>query len=199
MNALIIVDVQNDFMPGGSLAVADGDAVVPVINRLQGRFDVVVATQDWHPPEHQSFASNHAGRQPFDVIQLQGLEQVLWPDHCLQMSAGADFHPALDRHRIEAVIRKGTAPAVDSYSGFCDNGRRRRTGLAGYLRDRGVDTLAICGLAGDICVYYTLLDALAEGFDAALIENATRALDATAFAAAKAEILARGGQVRRLE
>ncbi|MEY6433482.1 bifunctional nicotinamidase/pyrazinamidase [Thioalkalicoccus limnaeus] len=198
MNALIIVDVQKDFMPGGPLAVPDGDAVVPVINGLLDRFDLVVATQDWHPPEHRSFASNHAGKRPFDVIELHGLEQVLWPDHCVQLSAGVDLHPDLDQHRIEAIIRKGTDPDVDSYSGFYDNGHRKRTGLAGYLRDRGVHRLSLCGLAGDICVYYTLMDALEEGFDATLIENATRPLHATAFETAKAAILARGGHVETL-
>ncbi len=172
--ALIIVDVQNDFCPGGSLAVPEGDVVVPVINRIQSLFDVVVATQDWHPLNHISFAVNHPGKQVGDVVEIDGLLQVLWPVHCVQNSPGAEFHPQLDTSRIAHVIRKGTDPRIDSYSGFFDNARRRDTGLASLLWDLGVDEVAICGLATDYCVKYTALDAHELGFATAVIVDACR-------------------------
>ncbi len=177
MNCLVIVDVQNDFCPGGALAVPDGDQVVPVINQLVDRFDRVVATQDWHPPEHLSFAANHPGRKPGDVVQLAGLEQVLWPVHCVQGTPGADFHPALERSAIQQVFRKGMDPEIDSYSGFFDNGRRRSTGLEDYLRREGVEEVYICGLATDYCVRWTALDAVRLGFRTWLIEDACRGVE----------------------
>jgi nicotinamidase/pyrazinamidase len=188
MKTLVIVDVQNDFLPSGALAVPRGDAVVPVINRIIDRFDLVVATQDWHPQSHLSFASNHPGRQPFDKIELEGLEQVLWPDHCVQATRGADFAGDLDARRIEAIFRKGMDPKIDSYSGFFDNGHRKATGLAGYLRARGAGKLYLCGLAAEICVYYTLKDALREGFSAWLLEDASRPLSDDDFEKVKQEL-----------
>jgi len=193
MNTLIIVDVQNDVIPGGPLAIAEGDAIVPVINQIQGGFDLIVATQDWHPPEHKSFAANHPGRKPFEVIDLNGLEQTLWPDHCVQGTAGAEFHPDLDTRRIEAIFRKGMDREIDSYSGFYDNGHRKSTGLTGYLREKGADDLHFCGLAADICVYYTLMDALQEGFQATLLIDAVRPLEQAAFEKAKTAITGQGG------
>ena len=177
MNALIIVDVQNDFCPGGVLAVREGDQIVPVINRLQPRFDLIVATQDWHPANHGSFAANHPGRQPGEVIELAGLPQTLWPVHCVQGTRGAELHPGLDRSRISEIIRKGTEPTIDSYSGFFDNGRRAATGLEQFLRDRLVDKVYVCGLATDYCVKATALDALSLGFKTHVIEDASRGVD----------------------
>ena len=177
MTALIIVDVQTDFLPGGPLGVPGGDAVVPVINGIADRFDLVVATQDWHPPAHGSFAANHPGRSPGEVVELHGLPQVLWPTHCVRGTRGADLGAALCGDRIEAIFRKGTDPAVDSYSGLFDNGHRRSTGLADYLRGRGVTAVAVCGLATDYCVKFTALDAVAEGFAVSLIEDASRGVD----------------------
>lgn len=181
MKALIVVDVQNDFLPGGALAVPDGNEIIPVINRLQPDFDLVVATQDWHPANHKSFASAHPGKKPFDVIDLNGLPQILWPDHCVQQTGGANFSGALEGKQIEAVFRKGMDPEIDSYSGFFDNGRRKATGMAGYLKDRGVRSVSVCGLAGDFCVYYTALDALDLGFEVFIIEEATRSIDSNKF------------------
>ena len=177
MTALIIVDVQNDFLPGGALAVPDGDAVVPVVNRIVDRFELVVATQDWHPPGHGSFAASHLGKRPGDVIDLHGLSQVLWPTHCVRGTPGAELANALCGDRIEAIFRKGTDPAIDSYSGLFDNGHRRSTGLADYLRGRGVTSVAVCGLATDYCVKFTALDAAAEGFAVTLVEDACRGVD----------------------
>ncbi|MEB3198211.1 MAG: bifunctional nicotinamidase/pyrazinamidase [Candidatus Sericytochromatia bacterium] len=164
-SALILVDIQLDFCPGGALAVREGDAVVPVANALQLRHDLVVATQDWHPADHGSFASQHVGRTPGECIDLHGLTQVLWPDHCVQGTPGAAFHPALETSRIARVFQKGTDPTVDSYSGFYDNGRRNDTGLAGWLREQGVSAVTVVGLATDYCVKWTALDARGEGFE----------------------------------
>ncbi len=177
MKALILVDLQNDFMPGGALPVPHGDQVIPVANRVQHSFDLVVATQDWHPRDHGSFAANHPGRQPGDVIDLNGLEQVLWPVHCVQETTGAAFAPALDAHRVKRTFRKGTDPAIDSYSGFFDNGQRKSTGLSQYLRDNGVADLYILGLATDYCVKFTALDARRLGFDTHVIEDACRGVE----------------------
>ncbi|HKK69484.1 MAG TPA: bifunctional nicotinamidase/pyrazinamidase [Bacteroidales bacterium] len=188
MKTLIIVDPQNDFMPGGSLEVPKGDEIVPVINRIMSKFDLVVATQDWHPKNHGSFASNHEGKKPFDKTMLYGTEQILWPDHCVQNSNGANFHSDLNTKPIEAIFRKGMDPAIDSYSGFFDNGHKKRTGLSGYLKDRQSNEVYIAGLAADVCVQYTLRDAIAEGFETWLIEDATRALDAGAFKSIKKEL-----------
>ncbi len=175
--ALVLVDLQNDFCPGGALAVREGDQAVAAANRLQPAFDLVVATQDWHPPGHLSFAANHPGRKPGEVIDLNGLEQVLWPVHCVQDTPGADFHPALDRSAIVQVFQKGVDREIDSYSGFHDNGHRRSTGLAEFLREKGVDALYIAGLATDYCVKYTALDSLKLGFETNVVQDACRAVN----------------------
>lgn len=177
MEALLLVDIQNDFMPFGTLPVPDGDAVVPVANLLLPRFDLVVASQDWHPKDHGSFASNHPGRAPGEMAELGGLPQVLWPDHCVQNSPGASFHSALGVAGISQVVRKGTDPDIDSYSAFFDNGHRKDTGLSGYLRTHGVDRLTVMGLATDYCVRATVLDALSLGFDVSLVVDGCRAVD----------------------
>ncbi|MGF6600256.1 nicotinamidase/pyrazinamidase [Paraburkholderia sp. GAS448] len=174
---LLAVDVQNDFMPGGALAVARGDEVVPVINRLARAFSHVVLTQDWHPASHISFAANHAGRSPFEMMTLPYGEQVLWPTHCVQNTAGAALHRDLDIPHARLVIRKGHHADVDSYSAFLEADRRTPTGLTGYLRDVGVKRVWCCGLATDYCVAWSALDARAAGFDVALIEDASRAID----------------------
>ncbi|MEJ5188841.1 bifunctional nicotinamidase/pyrazinamidase [Treponema sp. J25] len=185
MKALIVVDVQNDFIPGGSLPVPKGNEVVPLINRLMPLFPLVVATQDWHPAGHISFASSHPGKRPLEVIDLGGNQQVLWPDHCVQGSIGADFAPGLESFRFAAIIRKGTDPHIDSYSGFYDNRRQRSTGLAGYLREQGVTEVYLCGLASEYCVFYTALDAREAGFSTHYIEDATRPIQQEAFETAK--------------
>jgi nicotinamidase/pyrazinamidase len=177
MKALIVVDVQNDFCPGGALAVRNGDHVVPVINDLQPRFDLVVATQDWHPGNHKSFASNHEGKQPGQVIELDGLPQVLWPDHCVQHTAGAEFVAALSTQCVERVFQKGTDPEVDSYSGFFDNGHRHSTGLGDYFQEQGVNDVYIVGLATDYCVKFTALDARGLGFQTFVVEDACRGVE----------------------
>jgi nicotinamidase/pyrazinamidase len=177
MKALILVDIQNDFCPGGALEVARGDEVVPVANRLTKRFELVVATQDWHPADHGSFAANHPGKQPYEVIDLHGLSQVLWPVHCVQGSRGAAFVDALDTSAITKVFQKGTDPTVDSYSGFFDNGRRKATGLGDYLRSKDVNQVYVLGLATDYCVKFTALDAATEGFDTYLIEDGCRGVE----------------------
>jgi nicotinamidase/pyrazinamidase len=179
MNALLIVDIQNDFLPGGALAVPEGDQVIPVINKLVASegFDLIIATQDWHPENHRSFASNHVQKNPGEVIDLNGLKQVLWPDHCIQGTAGAEFSQQLQMDKVEAIFRKGMDPEIDSYSGFYDNGHRKNTGLTGYLKERTVEKLFVCGLAADYCVKFTVLDALKEGFETVLFEDATRAVN----------------------
>ncbi|MCA9675754.1 MAG: bifunctional nicotinamidase/pyrazinamidase [Kofleriaceae bacterium] len=175
--ALILVDLQNDFCPGGALEVAHGDEVVEVANRVQKRFELVVATQDWHPADHGSFAANHPGAEPYQVIDLHGLPQVLWPVHCVQDSDGARFHADLDTARIAKVFPKGTDPTVDSYSGFHDNGRRKSTGLGEWLRAQGVDTVYVLGLATDYCVKFTALDAVTDGFATYLLEDGCRGVE----------------------
>lgn len=199
MKALIIVDLQNDFTPGGNLAVPQGEEIIETVNKLQDKFDLVVATQDWHPANHKSFASNHAGKKTFEKIILGDLPQVLWPDHCVQSSEGAAFHPALRAERIECIFRKGMNAEIDSYSGFFDNGHKKNTGLAGYLRDRMVKAVYVCGLAGDYCVYYTAKDAIGEGFSTFLIEDATRPIDENGFEAAKEDLMKLGGKIVRSE
>jgi nicotinamidase/pyrazinamidase len=176
-DALLVIDVQNDFCPGGALAVADGDAVVPVINGLMPAFKTVVLTQDWHPAGHASFASTHAGKAPFDMVLLAYGEQVLWPDHCVQGTNGADFHPALQTDPAQLVIRKGMNSGIDSYSAFFENDRSTSTGLSGFLRDKGITRVFCCGLATDFCVLYSLLDARTQGFEAVLIKDASRGID----------------------
>lgn len=177
MRALVLVDIQNDFLPGGALAVGDGDKVVPVANALSPRFDLVVATQDWHPADHRSFASNHDGRDVGEVIDLNGLPQVLWPNHCVQDTWGAEFAPELDTSRIARVFRKGVDPEIDSYSGFFDNGHRRSTGLGDWLREQGVEEVWVLGLATDYCVKFTALDARHLGFRTVVVEDGCRGVN----------------------
>jgi nicotinamidase/pyrazinamidase len=176
-DALIVVDVQNAFIPGGSLAVPHGEEVVPLVNSLGARFENIVLTQDWHPPGHLSFASSHAGRQPFETARLPYGEQVLWPDHCVQGTHGAEPHRDLSLPHAQLVIRKGFHRDVDSYSAFIEADGRTRTGLQGYLRERGIERVFVCGLATDFCVAWTALDARRLGFEAAVIEDACRAID----------------------
>ncbi len=175
--ALVLVDLQYDFCPGGALAMADGDATVAVATRLMPRYPLVVATQDRHPADHGSFAANHPGRAPYEVIELHGLTQVLWPVHCVVDTRGAALHDDLDRARIAAVFPKGTDPAVDSYSGFWDNGRRKATGLGDWLRAQGVTEVHVLGLATDYCVRATAIDAVTDGFACTLIADGCRAVE----------------------
>ena len=175
--ALIVIDMQTDFCPGGALAVAGGDDIVTPINALMRDFGAVVLTQDWHPADHASFASNHPGTAPFSLTQMPYGPQVLWPDHCVIDTPGADFHPGLDLSRADLVIRKGFRPGIDSYSAFFENDRATPTGLAGYLRDRGLSDLTFVGLAHDFCVAWSAIDAARLGFTATVIEAATRAID----------------------
>lgn len=191
--ALIVIDVQNDFCPGGALAVEDGDAVVPVINRLIGRFEHVVLTQDWHPAGHSSFASSHPGKEPFGTVTMPYGEQTLWPDHCIQGSEGARFHPALEWTKAEIVIRKGFRKAIDSYSAFFENDHETPTGLAGYLRERGIERLTFAGLATDYCVAYSALDACRCGFSAEVVMEGSRAIDLGGSLAAMTEKMRAAG------
>jgi nicotinamidase/pyrazinamidase len=177
VEALILVDIQNDFLPGGALQVARGDEVIPIANGAQDHFALVVATQDWHPKSHGSFASQHRGRSPGELVELDGLPQVLWPDHCVQGSSGAQFGPGLGMNRVEAIFRKGTDPRIDSYSGFFDNGHRKSTGLGDYLRGRGVTDVYVMGLATDYCVKFTALDARALGFRCFLLADGSRGVE----------------------
>lgn len=191
--ALIVIDVQNDFCPGGALAVADGDAVVAPVNALMDDFDAVVLTQDWHPADHASFAANHPGAAPFSITRMPYGEQVLWPVHCVQGSAGAAFHPGLRTDRADMVIRKGFRPAIDSYSAFFENDRSTPTGLQGYLRSRGIERLVVAGLATDFCVAYSALDAARLGFSVTVRLPACRAIDLNgSLAAALAQMRAAG-------
>ena len=194
MNALIIVDVQNDFLPGGALAVDEGDIVIPVINKLQNQFDLVVATQDWHPSDHGSFASMHAGKKVFEQIHLNGLPQVLWPTHCVQETAGAAFSSELNPQKIEAIFRKGMEKDIDSYSGFFDNGKKKATGMGAYLKGRGVSSIYVAGLAADYCVYFTALDGLELGFKSMIITDATRAINNKDFTTKLQEFNSKGGK-----
>lgn len=192
MKTLIIIDAQNDFMPGGSLEVPDGDEIVPVINSIQGKFDLVIASQDWHPQNHVSFASNHEERVVFDEIEIHGKSQTLWPDHCIQGSKGAEFHKDLNIEKWNKIFQKGTNPLIDSYSAFYDNGHLKSTGLADYLNEKGASELYMCGLAADICVYYSLMDAVKEGFTCYFIEDASKPLDKENFGRLKDEMKAKG-------
>jgi len=195
-DVFLVIDVQNDFCPGGALVVPDGDAVVPVINRLIERFDHVVLTQDWHPPGHASFASGHAGRSPFETIEVAYGAQTLWPDHCVQGSTGAAFHPDLEATRAELIIRKGYDPAIDSYSAFYENDRTTATGLTGYLGTRGFKRVFLAGLATDFCVAFSAIDAAREGFEVVVIEDACRAIDLEgSLAAAKANMAEAGASL----
>ncbi len=177
MNALLVVDIQNDFLPGGALAVPDGDRVIPIINRLMDHFDLVLATQDWHPADHGSFASNHPGRKPGDVIDLNGVPQILWPIHCVQHSSGAAFSSQLRRDRIAKIFQKGTDPKIDSYSTFFDNAKLRSTGLGDYLREHEAKEVFICGLATDYCVKFSVLDSTTLGLRSHVIEDACRGVN----------------------
>jgi len=177
MRTLILVDIQNDFLPGGALAVPRGDEVIPIANELQPRFDLVVATQDWHPAGHGSFASSHPGRRPGDLAALGGLPQVLWPDHCVQGSRGAEFAARLQMNRVEAIFRKGTDPAIDSYSAFFDNAHRKSTGLGDYLKGRGATEVYVLGLAADYCVKFSALDGRRLGFRMFVVEDGTRGVE----------------------
>lgn len=193
---LIVIDVQNDFCAGGALAVADGDAVVPAVNRLARRFAHVLLTQDWHPPGHRSFASAHGGLKPFESTLMPYGEQTLWPDHCVQETAGAAFHPGLDIPHAELVLRKGYRPEIDSYSAFFENDRATPTGLSGYLRERGLSHVYLCGLATDFCVNYSALDGRRLGFDVTVIEAACRGIDlAGSLAAARAGMIKAGARL----
>jgi len=176
-SALIVIDVQNDFCPGGALAVPQGDTIIPAVNRLIAMSDLVVLTQDWHPRGHGSFASSHPGRQPFESVELTYGPQTLWPDHCVRGTEGAAFHASLDTTPAALVVRKGMRAAVDSYSAFFENDRRTATGLDGWLRSRGVDRVLLCGLAYDFCVAYSALDAARLGFATAIVEDACAAID----------------------
>ena len=177
MRALIVVDLQDDFMPGGTLAVPDGDQVVPIANRLMPQFDLVLATQDWHPANHGSFASQHPGHEVGDLIKLHGLDQILWPDHCIKDTPGAAFAAGFDTTRIDKVFHKGTDPTIDSYSAIFDNGHRKSTGLSEYLNERGVQDVYLIGVATDYCVKFTALDARELGLATKLILEGTRSVE----------------------
>ncbi|TCS66270.1 nicotinamidase/pyrazinamidase [Primorskyibacter sedentarius] len=177
MHALIVIDVQNDFCPGGALAVAGGDEIVAPINAMMDDFDAVVLTQDWHPSGHSSFASQHPGKAPFDLTQMPYGPQVLWPDHCVQGTDGAAFHPDLKTERADLIIRKGFRPGIDSYSAFFENDRTTPTGLEGYLRTRGISQLTLVGLATDFCVNFSAVDAAGLGFDVSVLQSACRGID----------------------
>jgi nicotinamidase/pyrazinamidase len=195
MNALILVDIQKDFLPGGALPVPKGDEIISTVNAVLRKFELVVATQDWHPRDHASFASNHPRKKMYEKILLGGLEQVLWPDHCVMGTPGAAFDVRLNMNPVEAIFRKGTDPAIDSYSGFFDNGHLKSTGMADYMKGRKVDRIFVCGLAAEYCVYFTIMDGLNLGFKTALIGDATRALDEGDFQTALKNIRAKGGEV----
>jgi nicotinamidase/pyrazinamidase len=196
---LLIIDVQNDFCPGGALAVADGDAVVPVINRLSGRFEQIVLTQDWHPPGHSSFASSHPGKAPFESITMAYGLQTLWPDHCIQGTPGAAFHADLAADKAQLIIRKGFRPGIDSYSAFFENDKTTPTGLAGYLGERGLTRVFLVGLATDFCVHYSAVDARRLGFEAVVIDNACRGIDLGGSMAAAQAQGAEAGVIRVAE
>jgi len=186
MQVLLLVDIQNDFVPGGALAVPDGDQVISVANALIPRFELVVATKDWHPADHGSFASQHPNHKVGDMIDLHGLQQILWPDHCVQNTAGAEFVETLDADDIDRVFFKGTDADIDSYSGIFDNGRRKATGLGEYLRESGIRDVYVMGLATDYCVKFTVLDALELGFRVHVIEDGCRGVDLNPGDSAKA-------------
>ena len=195
-DALIVIDIQNDFCPGGALAVAEGDAIIPRVNALMDEFQVRVLTQDWHPADHSSFAANHPGAAPFSVTQMSYGPQVLWPAHCVQGTSGADFHAALRTDPADLVIRKGFRAAIDSYSAFFENDHKTPTGLEGYLKSRGVTDLTFAGLATDFCVAYSAIDAAGLGFRVTVLEGAARAIDLNgSLADARARMRAAGVQL----
>lgn len=199
--ALIVVDVQPDFLPGGALEVGDGDRILDGVAELMrsSAFPVKVATQDWHPPDHVSFASQHEGREPLEFIELHGHDQVLWPDHCVRGSRGAELREGLPWNEVDVIVRKGTDPVVDSYSGFRNNwgpdGDRPPTGLAGYLRDRGISRVVVCGLARDVCVRWTVEDALEAGFETVLTWDLTRSVDPSGDGELRRDLEARGARI----
>lgn len=195
MKALIIVDLQNDFLPGGALAVNEGDKIIQRINQLQEKYDIIVATQDWHPSQHKSFASMHIGKEPLDIIELNGTRQVLWPDHCVQGSKGAELHKDLNQNKIRAIFRKGMNPEVDSYSAFFDVNKKNPTGLDGYLKSLNVTSVFVCGLAADYCVYYTAKDALELGYTTSILEGSTKAINPDYFEELKQDFTRKGGSV----
>jgi nicotinamidase/pyrazinamidase len=184
-NCLIIIDIQNDFCPGGALAVAEGDMIIPAINALTPKFDKVVATQDWHPPGHISFAKTH-NKKPYDVIYIDGMEQTLWPEHCMPGTSGACFHKDLDLTGVDLIIRKGNNPLIDSYSAFLENDKKTETGLRGYLSGLGLKNLYLCGLATDYCVYFSAMDAVIMGFSVTLLRDLSRGIDVPAGSVARA-------------
>ncbi|MDB5523284.1 MAG: isochorismatase hydrolase [Rhizobium sp.] len=175
--ALVVIDIQNDFCPGGALAVEAGDTIIPLVNRLIGRFEHVVLTQDWHPAGHSSFASTHSGKSPFETVAMPYGEQTLWPDHCIQGTDGAEFHAALEWTKAEIVIRKGFRPGIDSYSAFFENDHTTPTGLSGYLKERGITKITLCGLATDFCVAFSAIDAVNSGFATEVVLDACRGID----------------------
>ena len=177
MKALLIVDIQYDFCPGGALAVPDGDTIIPTVNQLIDHFDVIVQTQDWHPEGHSSFASSHEGKEPFDTVEMDYGTQVLWPDHCVQGSKGAEFHEDLNTLKSQVIIRKGFRRMIDSYSTFFENDQKTATGLTGYLKQRGITDLYTVGLATDFCVKWSILDGIDEGFNMHIIEDAVKGID----------------------
>jgi nicotinamidase/pyrazinamidase len=191
--ALVVIDVQNDFCPCGALAVADGDAILPAVNTLIARFDHVALTQDWHPAGHSSFASSHSGKAPFESVTMPYGEQTLWPDHCIQGTPGAEFHPGLVWTKAELVIRKGYRSAIDSYSAFFENDHTTPTGLAGYLRERGIEAVTLCGLATDFCVAFSALDAVAAGFKTTVVLDACRGIDLGGSMAAQLDTMRQAG------
>lgn len=176
-NALIVSDVQNDFCPGGRLAVRDGDKVIPIINSIVKKFYKVIAIQDWHPQDHVSFAMNHPGKKAYDIVDVNGVEQVLWPAHCVIGTRGADFHPELNTNNFHLIVRKGTNPKIDSYSAFMENDKKTITGLEGYLKGLGIMQVYVCGLATDYCVFYSAMDAVTYGFDTYVVLDACRGID----------------------
>ncbi|MCP1994265.1 bifunctional nicotinamidase/pyrazinamidase [Flavobacterium sp. HSC-61S13] len=192
MKALIVVDLQNDFLEDGALAVPDSNKIIPIINEIQPYFDLVVATQDWHPHNHQSFVTEHAHHNTYDLIDLHGLPQVLWPVHCVQNTPGADFSTAWDSKCVEAIFRKGMDRTIDSYSGFFDNGKRKDTGLTAYLVGRQIKEVYIAGLAADFCVYYSAMDAVAAGFKTYFLNFATQAISEAGLEEARSMMIEKG-------
>jgi nicotinamidase/pyrazinamidase len=195
MRALVLVDIQNDFLEHGALAVPNANEIIPLVNQMLFDFDLVIATQDWHPANHKSFASQHPENKVFDQIDLYGLNQTLWPDHCIQGTFGAEFHKDLNINPISVIFRKGMNVNVDSYSGFYDNGKKYDTGLVGFLRAKQVTEVYVCGLAGDFCVQYTANDALQAGFKTFMIDAAIRSIDSNNFDSIKQQFITQGGNV----
>lgn len=187
--ALIIIDIQNDFLPNGKLAVNQGNEIIPIINNLQKKFDLIIATQDWHPANHKSFAANHKDKKEFEIIDLNGLPQVLWPIHCVQGTKGAELNSELNTDAISMIIRKGMDVETDSYSAFFDNDKRNKTGLHGYLQEHNISEVYVCGLAADYCVYYTAKDAADLGYTVFYIENATKFISEDSFQKAKKDLI----------